>query len=104
MKQDDWRLFREKLPIWQEANIDRLNKEYIELLSGEGNPSEKYWALDKRIKEDKHSPGVQLEMRKSDLLINLITLLHDGVIGLDDLREFSDDLKMRITALVERQP
>lgn len=83
--------------------MGRLDKEYIELLSGEGNPSERFWALDKRMKEDKRSPGVQLEMRKSNLIINIIALLHCGVIGLDDLQEFSDDLKTSVTALAERQ-
>jgi hypothetical protein len=99
MKQDDWRLFREKLPSWQEAYMNRLNKEYIELLSGNGNPSDKFWALDKRMKEDKRSPGVQLEMRKSDLLIDLIALLRHGVIGLDDLQEFSDEFKMQVSRI-----
>lgn len=33
--------------------MDKLNKEYIEILSGGGNPSEKFWALEKRIKKDK---------------------------------------------------
>ena len=95
MKQDDWRLFREKLPSWQEAYMNRLNKEYIELLSGNGNPSDKFWALDKRMKEDKRSPGVQLEMRKSDLLIDLIALLRHGVIGLDDRRNSAMNLKCK---------
>lgn len=41
----DWLLFRSKLAGWQEAYIGRLNKEYIELLSGNnsenaGNPHE----------------------------------------------------------------
>ena len=40
----DWALFREKIADWQEAYMDKLNKEYIELLSGEGKPSEKFWA------------------------------------------------------------
>lgn len=30
----DWLLFRNKIAGWQEAYIGRLNKEYIELLSG----------------------------------------------------------------------
>ena len=29
----DWKLFREKLPDWQENYMDKLNKQYIELLS-----------------------------------------------------------------------
>ena len=28
----DWKLFRKKIVVWQEAYMDRLNKEYVELL------------------------------------------------------------------------
>ena len=99
MQQDDWRRFREKLPSWQETYMNKLNNEYMELLSGEGNPSEKFWALDKRMKEDKRSPGVQLEMRKADLFIDIIALLRHGVIGLDDLQEFSDEMKLQVSMI-----
>lgn len=37
--------------------MDRLNKEYIELISGEGNASEKFWALEERINKDKKNKG-----------------------------------------------
>lgn len=40
----DWKLFRSKLPGWQEAYMEKLNQEYIELLSEEGNASDKFWA------------------------------------------------------------
>lgn len=33
--------------------MDKLNREYLELLSGEGNPSDKFWGLEERIKKDK---------------------------------------------------
>ena len=49
----DWALFKEKIAGWQEAYMDKLNKEYIELLSGKGSPSEKFWALEERIRNDK---------------------------------------------------
>ena len=49
----DWALFREKVADWQEAYMDKLNKEYIELLTGDGRPSEKFWALEERIRNDK---------------------------------------------------
>ena len=32
--------------------MDKLNKEYMEILGGNGTPSEKFWKLEKRIKED----------------------------------------------------
>lgn len=43
--EQDWRLFRKKSGSWQENYMDRLNKEYIELLSADTLPSEKFWEL-----------------------------------------------------------
>ena len=62
----DWKIFRSKIAGWQEAYMDKLNKEYIEILSGDGKPSEKFWALEKRIKADKKDCGVQCEMSRSN--------------------------------------
>ena len=53
VNEKDWKLFRSRIPDWQEAYMDKLNHEYIELLSGEGNPSDKFWALEERIRQDK---------------------------------------------------
>ncbi|WP_028043659.1 hypothetical protein [Candidatus Stoquefichus massiliensis] len=58
----DWKLFRKKIANWQENYMDKLNKEYIELLSEDINPSEKFWDLNKRIKEDKEKVGVCAQM------------------------------------------
>lgn len=35
----DWKLYREKIAQWQENYMDRLNKEYIELLSSKEGES-----------------------------------------------------------------
>ena len=32
----DWKLFRSKIADWQEAYMEKLNREYINLLSGKG--------------------------------------------------------------------
>ena len=64
----DWILFRSKIGSWQEAYMGRLCDEYIELLSGDGDPSEKFWQLDKRIRSDKRNPGVQLEMTRTNFI------------------------------------
>ncbi len=69
--------------------MNRLNNEYIELLSEVANPSEKFWRLDKRIKEDRKKTGVQLEMSRSNLIYNIISLINDGAISCEDLQEFS---------------
>ena len=49
----DWKLFREKLPVLQDAYIDKLNQEYIDILNSSDSPAEKFWNLEKRIKTDK---------------------------------------------------
>ena len=42
----DWKLFREKIGDWQENYMERLEQEYISLLSDDGNlASDKFWEL-----------------------------------------------------------
>lgn len=92
----DWALFREKVADWQEAYMDKLNKEYIDLLNGDGRPSEKFWALEERIRNDKKDTGVQLRMSRSNCIYNIASLLNEGAITMEDLEEFSDELKERV--------
>ena len=91
--ESDWKLFRKKLPGWQEAHMDKLNQDYIRLLTGPGDASDKFWELEKRIKDDKKDVGVVAEMRRSVMFPNLIDLLREGAITLDDLEGFSDELR-----------
>lgn len=77
VNEKDWKLFRSRIPDWQEAYMDRLNHEYIELLSGEGNPSDKFWALEERIRQDKKGSGVQTEMSRSNMKFILMDLLDE---------------------------
>ena len=97
----DWKLFRERLPEWQEAYMERLAREYIVLLSSEEPASKKFWDLEKRIREDKHMPGVLLELRKSEVGWDLVRLLGDGVITESDLEGFSGELKDNVIHLAK---
>ena len=99
----DWALFRSKIGSWQEAYMGRLCDEYIELLSGDGDPSEKFWQLDKRIRSDKRNPGVQLEMTRTNFIYNIISLISNDVISMKDLEDFSDKLKETVRVFLERQ-
>lgn len=89
----DWKLFRDRIGGWQESYMEKLNQEYINLLSGEGDASDKFWALEERIRKDKKTPGVWLELHKSETAWNLAALLLDGVITTEDIDGFSDELK-----------
>lgn len=46
----DWKVFRKKIPDWQERYMERLALEYIAILQGEEKASTKFWELEKRIK------------------------------------------------------
>ena len=98
----DWKIFRKKIPDWQECYMERLMKEYIILLQSEKKASSKFWELEKRIKQDKKCPGVVIDMRRSTAINNIVNLVLDEVISLDDLEEFSDDLKEAVKYIVER--
>lgn len=97
----DWKLFRKKIAGWQEAYMAGLIKEYVDLLSEDVNPSERFWGLNERIKEDKKRVGVSCEMRRSNFIHTIVSLINEGAICFDDLEEFSDIFKKRIERYIE---
>ena len=100
VNEQDWKLFRKKLPLWQEVYLDRLNQEYIQLLSGAGSASEKFWELEKRIRRDQNSVGVVADMRRSQMYSNLLSLLVNEIIREDDLDDFSEELSETLKYVV----
>lgn len=103
ISKQDWLLFRKKIGEWQEAYMEKLLLEYAELLRSESLASERFWELDKRIKNDRRSRGVVLEIRKQNVIYDLVAMILDGIITLDDLNDFSDDLRETVRFMVARQ-
>ena len=99
----DWKLFRERIGSWQEAYMERLNKEYVELLSGDGPASKKFWALEERIRADKNTPGVRLQLNKSETDWHLVALMRGKVITAADLDGFSEELKEYVLSCAEHR-
>ena len=93
VSEKDWKLFRSKIGPWQEAHMERLTREYLGILQGDGSAADKFWELEERINNDKKSSGVIIEMRRSGLYRNLACLLMEGVITSSDLEEFSEELR-----------
>ena len=98
----DWKLFRKKLGSWQEAYMDRLIEEYKDILNSDVSSFDKYWSLRKKIYEDYKSPGVLArDVSRSNMFIILLGLLRDEAITMDDLDEFSDELKEDIKQCIK---
>ena len=103
ISKQDWLLFRKKIGEWQEAYMKKLLLEYAELLRSESLASEKFWELEKRIKHDKRSRGVVLEIREQNVLYDLAAMVLDGIITLDNLEDFTDDLKDTVRFMVTQR-
>jgi len=76
--------------------MDKLNKEYKEILNSDKLPSEKFWELEKRILNDKKHVGVTAVMSHSRFLDNIFSLLYEKAIVYEDLSDFSDELKNHV--------
>lgn len=102
VNEKDWKLFRSRLPGWQEAYMEKLLQEYAEILNRDGLASDRFWVLDERIRKDKRNPGVLItEMNRSRMRTNLLHLLDCEVITLEDLDGFSDELREDLCRIVK---
>ena len=39
----DWKLYRERVPDWQEHYMEKLTEEYVKLLTSPGHASDHFW-------------------------------------------------------------
>ena len=99
----DWKLYRSRIGEWQEAYMEKLIQEYVQLLSTEEKASDKFWMLEKRIKQDRKHPGVLIEMNKENMIFDIVSLINLGVITMENLDGFSDELKERVEFLISRE-
>ena len=102
ISKSDWKLFRACIAEWQENYMERLVREYIDMLNGNGNASDKFWKLEERIKKDKKHPGVRLELNKGNMIFDIVTLINSGVITTADVADFSDELKESVDFILRR--
>ena len=79
--------------------MNRLCREYIDLLSSDIKASNRFWELEKRIKDDRKKTGVVATMSRAKMIFNIVHLVYDGAISMNDLEEFSDDVKESVRML-----
>lgn len=61
--------------------------------------STKFWTIEKRMKQDKKTPGVCIELNKGNIIFDLVCFFQDEVITFDD---FSEELRENVKLLLER--
>ena len=77
VNESDWKLFRKRLPEWQERCMEQLAESYAALLAGPGKASDKFWELEKRLRKDKKRVGVVADVSRSEMYYNLLYLLDE---------------------------
>ena len=75
---------------------------YVAYLNSNEPASTKFWTMEKRMKQDKKTPGVCIELSKRNMIFDLVRFLQDEVIVFDDLDEFSEELRENVKLLKER--
>ena len=103
VNENDWKLFLSRIGQWQENFMDKLLKEYRDIIDSDEAPSERFWKLEKRIKQDKRLKGVQIELTRKELDMDLAHLYLEGVITMEDLDGFSDEVKDFVRMVVENK-
>ena len=93
VNESDWKLFRKRLPEWQERCMEQLAESYAALLAGPGKASDTFWELEKR------RVGVVADVSRSEMYYNLLYLLDDKTITFEDLAGFSPDLRERLAMI-----
>jgi len=106
INENDWKIFKKNVPVWQEKHMEKLCAEYIRILQEDCDPSDRFWKLERRINEDKTTPGVCFDRRRSTMFGNLVALFVSGVISSKELKLFSSELREKVIylAALEKKP
>ena len=99
----DWKLFRKRLPEWQERYMEKLIEEYKVYLSSDEPASSKFWGMEKKIKNDKRKTGVLAEgISRSNMKFLMMDLINEGAITQEDFEGFSEDFRDQLLFYCER--
>lgn len=94
-KESDWKLFSTKYYDWKNRCLEQFFPEYKAILDSDETATDKFFELKKRIDKDSRTPVLRLPGRfsRNDMYMNIAFLINHEVITLDDLSEFSDEVK-----------
>lgn len=100
-----WKTFRKRVPEWRERYLEEQNRRIAALFATMGKTTEQFWEAEKTINAvarilvdclDGHS--------RSNMEMYLCQMCRHKMIGTDDLKEFSGEMRERILRVVELYP
>ena len=100
MSTSDWNAFRRRVPEWRERYLRLKNEELVGLLRDEAlTPTERFWQAKERMAEEARVLRACLDGHSKGKVAWYLSLMHGhGMIGNDDLDEFSEGLRATVRA------
>ena len=100
MTKEDWSLFQTLLPQWQERFMSRLCDKYAAVLTGSYRGSEAFWEVKRLIRQDVKRIGAMAGCEQSEVASIFADLLREQVITVEDIADFSDEVKEMVEYLM----
>ncbi len=99
--ESDWKVFREKIVVWQENYIAKTNEKIIKVLSDQNLvASDRFWKAEKMIAREKKKTSVVAEMTRSKMVYNILSMIKEKSITIEDLTDFSEDFQEHIKSIL----
>ena len=101
ISKSDWKLFKERVGVWQERYMEGLLRQYAELIDSPTLASERFWELEKRIKKDRRHMGVLVDLKKTEVVWDIAIYIKEEIITMKDLDGFSEELVEAVKVMLK---
>ena len=91
--ESDWKIYRERRSVWIENFMDRICKQYIDLLASGASATERIKTLYSSLQKDTGKIDIVVRDSRTYMKQNIRHLLEEDVISLKDLEGFSSELQ-----------
>lgn len=99
MLKADWKLFRQRIPEWRERYLQGRNMELVRSLADpDKSHTEQFWDTKEKMDEISRILTECLDhLSKLQMTQSLLLMIHYGMIDKNDLNEFSEVLRNKIS-------
>lgn len=103
--ESDWKTFRKRVPEWRERYLRVKNEEIVAILTDrDRSPTEQFWNAKEKMSDEARILVDCLDGHsRSKMFRYLLLMYRHGLVGDEDLEEFSAGLRQDILA-VARDP
>ncbi len=102
-RESDWKRFRKMVPELRERYLKEKNVELVSHLTDSSKtPTEQFWNTFEKMKEESKILENCLDGHsRSNMVLAMALMCRHGMLNEEYLSEFSDELKMKIRAILD---